>query len=228
MKRICIAAVTALIAGTAFASEAKPTKIDADINFSVAVKAMVRMDICEGGRLDSQRLLRKYAIEDAAEISRRDQKEILVEAKAKANMIAAAAHRKGIVDRYCDPQSKSQSLYPRLRLADTASPLTVETMATLDRLIDERRAAAVALDLCDLNDADKVKTLKFVQESIKWSYNASSICWQSQCLPGDQQLREALKAISSKDAACKAHGEFLVGLPEHPISKYRYENMVAK
>lgn len=227
MKRTIISAVATLMAGTAYALDGGPTQIDADVNFSAAVKTIVRMDMCEGGRLDSQWLLRKYAIEEAAEISARDINEILVEAKGAANMITAAAHRKGIADRYCDPLAASSSLYPRLRLAAQASDLTKETLATLDRMIDERQKTSVALDLCDMSDADKVTSLEFIQDSRKWSYDASGICWRGQCRNNDQQLRDALTAISDKQAVCSKHAEFLGELPEHPIYKYRYENMVS-
>lgn len=84
-----IALGAVLVAGAAFAADGKPTKIDADISFSVAVRTMVRMDLCEG-RYDpaSLWLLRKYTLEDAAEISGRDINEILVEAKNRATRSA--------------------------------------------------------------------------------------------------------------------------------------------
>lgn len=119
------------------------------------------------------------------------------------DQISYYARRKSTVDLYCDPAARPKA-YRNLHLAPETSDTTKETLATLDRLIDERRDAGIALDLCDLSDADKVKTLKCLNVAREWSYLTTGICWKGQCWTNDRQLKEALKAISNKEAVCKA------------------------
>lgn len=226
MKRILTTLVAALIAGTAHASDGIPTMHDATTNFNVAIKAQTQMDMC--GRNESDFLRRTYAINDAAEISGRDVMEILVESKGWSNAVIAAARRKGNLDKFCNPLASSSSLYSRIPLATQASDLTLETIATLDHLIDERINAQTALELCDMSGTDAIKTRSFILQSRNWSYEASGVCWRGQCRNSDQQLRDALAAVSNKKVVCAAHTEFIGNLKEHPIYKYRYENMVAR
>ncbi|MHA6643718.1 hypothetical protein [Mesorhizobium sp. A623] len=226
MKRILITLAAVLIAGTAYASDGIPTMRDATTNFNVAIKAQTRMSMC--GRSEGDFLRRTYAINDAAEISGRDVLEILVESKGWANAVIAAARRKGNLDKFCDPFASSSSLYSRIPLASKASELTLETLATLNRLIDERRDADTALALCDMSGTDAIKTRSFILQSRQWSYEASGICWRGECRNGDQQLRSALAAVSDKKAVCAAYAEFLDNLDDHPINRYRYENMVSE
>jgi hypothetical protein len=217
MKRILLTLAAGLFASVAHAADGVPTMTDANINFSVAVKSGARLELCVGKyRPGTLFTMRNFALRDAADISGRDIREILIEAKSQTTALIEQVVSTGSFTEFCDHGGRNFEYRP-IRLDPKASDETKATIAVLDRLVDERKAAQVALDLCDLSDDDTAKTKAFIADARNWSYEKSGICWSGRCHFPDKELRKALKAISNKKAVCKAHVEFLAGLKSYPI-----------
>jgi hypothetical protein len=217
MKRILITLAAGLFASVAHAADGVPTQVDADINFTVAVKSAARLELCVGTyRPSALHTMRNFALRDAADISGRDIKEILIEAKSETTALIEQVVSTGSFTEFCDHGGRLNG-YKALSLPTTASDETKATIAVLDRLVDERKAAEVALDLCDLTDDDRARTKAFISDARDWSYAHSGICWDGRCHFPDGELEAALKAISNKSTVCKAHADFLATLNDHPI-----------
>lgn len=224
MKRILMTLAAGLFASVAYAADGVPTQVDADINYTVAVKATARLEICVGKfRPGDLITMRNFALRDAADISGRDLREILVEVQSKTTDVIQHVVETNSFEDFCDHGGHIEG-YAALHLPEKASEETKATIFTLDRLVDERKAAEIALDLCDLSEEDTAKTKVFLSDARDWSYAHSGICWEGRCHFGDKELRKALKAISNKDAVCTAHADFLADLKDHPI----YAKEVAK
>lgn len=217
MKRILMTIAAGLFATAAYAADGVPTQVDADINFSVAVKSGARLELCVGKyRPSTLHAMRNFALRDAADIIGRDIREILVEAKSETTALIEQVVSTGSFSDFCDHGGRVSG-YATLHLPTKASDETKATIATLDRLTDERQAAEVALDLCDLSEEDAATTKAFIHDARDWSYEKSGICWEGRCHFGDKELRTALKAISNKSAVCAKHADFLATLKDHPI-----------
>ncbi len=217
MKRILMTMAAGLFASVAHAADGVPTMTDASINFSVAVKSAARLELCVGKyRPGDLFTMRNFALRDAADISGRDIREIMVEARSETTVLIEQVVSTGSFTEFCD-HGGHVSGYAALHLPTKASDETKVTIAVLDRLVDERKAAEVALDLCDLSEEDVTTTKAFIHDARNWSYEKSGICWSGRCHFPDKELKAALKAISNKSAVCKSHAEFLAGLKSHPI-----------
>lgn len=217
MKRILTTMAAALFATVAYAADGVPTMTDASINFSVAVKSAARLELCVGTyRPSTLHTMRNFAIQDAADISGRDIREVLIEAKTETTALIQRVVETGSFTEFCDHGGRDFKYRP-ISLASKASDETKATIATLDRLVDERKAAEVALDLCDLSENDTARTKAFIGDARSYSYEKTGICWDGRCHFGDKELKAALKAISNKTAVCSKHADFLAGLKDHPI-----------
>jgi hypothetical protein len=217
MKRILIAIAAGLFATAAYAADGVPTQVDASINFSVAVKSAARLELCVGKyRPGDLFTMRNLALRDAADISGRDIREILIEAKSATTALIEQVVSAGEFTEFCDHGGRLNG-YKAFSLPEEASDESKQTIAVLDRLVNERKAAEVALDLCDLSEEDAAKTKAFIGDARDWSYEKSGICWEGRCRLGDKELRKALKAISNKSAVCSKHTDFLSSLKDHPI-----------
>jgi hypothetical protein len=217
MKRILMTMAAGLFATAAYAADGVPTQVDANINYTVAVKASARLEVCVGKfRPGDLITMRNFALQDAADISGRDIREILVEVRGEADSAIEQVVSTGSFSDFCDHGGHIEG-YAALHLPTKASDETKATIAILDRLVDERKAAEVALDLCDLGENDTARTKAFINDARSWSYEKSGICWDGRCHFPDKELRKALKAISDKATVCKAHADFLAGLKDHPI-----------
>lgn len=217
MKRILMTIAAALFASVAYAADGVPTMKDADINYTVAVKSSARLELCVGKyRPGDLFTMRNFAIQDAADISGRDIREILIEAKNETTALIEQVVSTGAFSEFCDHGGRLNG-YKALSLSKKASDETKATIAILDRLVDERKAAEVALDLCDLSEEHAPTTKAFIHDARDWSYEQSGICWSGRCHFPDKELKAALKAISNKKTVCAKHADFLAGLSKHPI-----------
>jgi hypothetical protein len=217
MKRILITMAAGLFASVAYAADGVPTQVDADINYTVAVKSGARLELCVGKyRPGDLYVMRNLAIRDAADISNRPINEITVEVKSDTTALIEQVVSTGSFTEFCDHGGRLNG-YKALSLPTTASAETKATIALLDRLVDEREASEVALILCNLSEEDTAKTEAFIHDARDWSYAKSGICWKGRCHFGDPEIKELLKSISNKKAVCAKHADFLATLKDHPI-----------